>query len=246
MRFYAIGDIHGQLGKLDDAHREIARDRERTGDGAAEVIHLGDLVDRGPDSRGVIQYLMDGIARGEPWRVLKGNHDRMFSDFVREAREDPRLFSGLHYLHASIGGAATLQSYGVVRGLLSRRRDLATAATEAVPEAHLDFIDGLPLFIRAEELLFVHAGIRPGVALEDQEEEDLIWIREGFLDDDTDHGHLVVHGHTPVDEVTHYGNRVALDTGAGFGGPVTAVVFEGREAWVLSNGERQALSPVQP
>jgi len=245
MRIYAIGDIHGQLAKLDDAHAAIRADRARTGDRDAPVVHLGDLVDRGPDSRGVIDYLADGIARGEPWRVLKGNHDRMFSDFVEAAKQDTRLRAGLTYLHPNIGGLATLASYGVHRGFLKRERDLAERAAAAVPPSHLAFLADLPLFYRAGELLFVHAGIRPGVALDDQIEDDLVWIRDPFLDDTTDHGFLVVHGHTPVEKATHFGNRVALDTGAGFGGPVTAAVFEGRDAFVLENGGRRALEPVQ-
>ncbi|MDJ1008240.1 MAG: metallophosphoesterase [Paracoccaceae bacterium] len=243
MRFYAIGDIHGQLEKLKAAHLRIEADRQRIRDEWAPVIHLGDLVDRGPDSRGVIEFLMAGIEGGAPWRVLKGNHDRMFAEFVREAKEDDRLFSGLSYLHPRIGGNETLASYGVTRGLLGRDRDLWRKAATAVPEAHLDFLEALPLFHHTAELLFVHAGIRPGIPLEDQEEDDLIWIRDGFLDDPTDHGVIVVHGHTPVDEATHFGNRVALDTGAGFGGPLTAAVFEGRRAAVLHDGGRIALTP---
>ena len=245
MRLYAIGDIHGQVGKLDAAHAEIRADRDRTGDDDALVIHLGDLVDRGPDSRSVIEYLMDVIGRGEPWKVLKGNHDRMFADFVRAAKEDPRLVVGQSYLHPGLGGPATLQSYGVIKGLLMRDRDVADRAAAAVPDAHVAFIEKLPLFHRTDDLLFVHAGIRPGLPLEDQVEDDLLWIREGFLDDDTDHGFLVVHGHTPVDEPTHYGNRVALDTGAGFGGPLTVAVFEAGEVHILRDGAREALTPIQ-
>ena len=246
MRIYAIGDIHGQLAKLDEAHREIGRDRDRTGDGDAPVVHLGDLVDRGPDSRGVIDYVMDGIGRGEPWQVIKGNHDRMFAEFVREAREDKRLWDGLSYLHDRLGGRETLASYGVVGGLLESKRTLAERAAAAVPERHLRFLEELPVFRQTEELLLVHAGIRPGVAMEDQTEDDLIWIRDPFLDDTRDHGRLVVHGHTPVDEAMHCGNRVALDTGAGFGGPVTAAVFEGRDVFLLRDGARTPLRPVQP
>jgi len=245
MRVYAIGDIHGQLVKLEAAHRAIRADRERTGDGEAPVVHLGDLVDRGPDSRGVIDYLLRGIAEGEPWRVLKGNHDRMFADFVEEAKQDTRLRAGLTYLHPNIGGLATLASYGVHRGFLKRECELAEKAAAAVPRSHLAFMADLPLYHRAGDLLFVHAGIRPGVPLEDQVEDDLVWIRGPFLDDPGDHGFLVVHGHTPVETATHFGNRVALDTGAGFGGPVTAAVFEGRDVFVLENGARRALEPVR-
>ncbi len=245
MRIYAIGDIHGQLALLDNAHREIAKDRARTGDQDAVVVHLGDLVDRGPDSRSVVDYLMKGMAAGEPWEVIKGNHDRMFAEFVRGAREDPKLFSGLTWMHPRLGGTATLASYGIVRGTLETKAALAKRAARAVPDEHLTFLENLPVFKQTVDLLFVHAGIRPGVLLEDQVEDDLIWIREEFLDDTRDHGRLIVHGHTPIEAATHYGNRVAIDTGAAFGGPLTTAVFEGRSVHILRDGTRYPLLPVE-
>lgn len=244
MRIYAIGDIHGQLSKLVDAHRLVLADREHTGDGDALVIHLGDLVDRGPDSKGVIEYIMHGIKTGAPWRVLKGNHDRMFSDFVRHAREDTKLWADLHWLHDRLGGTQTLASYGVVPKLLEKKASLARRAAAAVPLAHLDFIDALPVFHRTDDLFFAHAGIRPGVPLEDQSEDDLLWIRDEFLLDPISHGPLIVHGHTPVEVPEHHGNRVALDTGAGFGGPLSVAVFEGRDVYVLEEEGRRPLTPV--
>jgi hypothetical protein len=114
MRTYAIGDIHGQIGLLAKAHDSIARDRGLTGDAQAPVVHLGDLVDRGPDSRGVVEYLRSGIAQGQPWVVLKGNHDRMFAGYLSAIDwHDPGLRLELSYLNPRIGGAATLASYGV-------------------------------------------------------------------------------------------------------------------------------------
>jgi DNA-binding transcriptional LysR family regulator len=112
-------------------------------------------------------------------------------------------------------------------------------AVAAVPAAHRDFLAGLPLWHRSGEMLFVHAGIRPGVALEAQDETDLVWIREPFLSDPRDHGALVVHGHTTVDDPEHRGNRVCIDTGAGYGGPVTAIVTEGRDICVLTEAGRR-------
>lgn len=243
MRIYAIGDIHGQLSLLEGAHREISKDRERTKDNGAIVVHLGDLVDRGPDSRAVIDYLMNGISDGEPWEVIKGNHDRMFAEFVRGAKEDPRLFSGLTWMHPRLGGTATLASYGIVRGPLESKAALARRAVAAVPDSHLDFLERLPLYKQTDELLFVHAGVRPGIPLEDQSEDDLIWIREEFLEDTRDHGRLVVHGHTPIEAATHFGNRVALDTGAAFGGPLSVAVFEGRDVFLLQDETRYSLGP---
>jgi serine/threonine protein phosphatase 1 len=112
-----------------------------------------------------------------------------------------------------------------------------------VPDAHVAFLAGLDTVYCTDGVIFVHAGIRPGVALDQQAEQDLVWIREPFLSDTRDHGRLVIHGHTVVEEVTHYGNRINIDTGAGFGGPLAVIVIEGREAWRLSASGREALLP---
>lgn len=242
MRTYAIGDIHGQLGKLQAAHALIAAD----GAGPDDVIvHVGDLVDRGPDSRGVIDYLMAGQTRGEPWVVLKGNHDRMFAGFVgNPTYADPGLRSDLSYLHPKIGGGATLASYGVLN---AADRPLAPVWAEtqaAVPPAHVAWLLALPIRFARDEALFVHAGIDPDVPLADQVEDRLLWIREPFLSDTRDHGPLIVHGHTVVEQATHYGNRLNIDSGAAYGGPLSAVVIEGRDAWLLTPSGRLALSPV--
>jgi len=240
---YAIGDIHGHLEKLRQAHALIAEDRRRAGVAAAPVVHVGDLVDRGPDASGVIEFLIGGIGRGETWVALMGNHDRMFADFL--AGDDLRSeWDGFDWLRPSFGGAATLASYGVAP---TEGRSVAAIRAEAlarVPRAHREFVAGLPLWYRAGEAVFVHAGIRPGVPLEAQAEEDLVWIRAPFLFDTSDHGALIVHGHTPVEAATHYGNRLNIDTGAGFGRPLSAVAVEGRRAWLLTPEGRVALWPV--
>jgi serine/threonine protein phosphatase 1 len=244
MRTYAIGDIHGQLELLQDAHDKIARDRRRTGDAAAPVVHLGDLVDRGPDSRGVVEYLRTGQAAGEPWVVLKGNHDRMFRGFVADpAWQDPGLRSELSWLHPRLGGAATLASYGVRAAGDRPVAPVHAEAVAAVPREHLDYLDALPAHFLRGEVLYVHAGIRPGVAIEAQDETDLVWIRGGFLDDGRDHGVLVVHGHTALDAPRHYGNRVNIDSGAAYGGLLSAIVVEGRDVWALVDGGRVPLVP---
>jgi serine/threonine protein phosphatase 1 len=227
MRSYAIGDIHGQLGLLEAAHRRIEADRALTGDGAAPVVHLGDLVDRGPDCRGVIDFLLEGIAAGRPWIVLCGNHDRMFADFLADpAAHDPGLRRTFSWLHPQIGGAATLASYGVRSPADRRPVEVWADAVAAVPAAHRAFLAGLPLSQARGAAFFVHAGIRPGRPLAAQEATDLLWIRDAFLDDRRDHGALIVHGHTVVERPRHYGNRVNLDTGAAWGGPLTAAVIE--------------------
>lgn len=244
MRIYAIGDIHGQLDMLRAAHDRIAADRIACGDESAPVVHLGDLVDRGPDSRGVIDHLMRGIAGGAPWIVIKGNHDRMFLAFLRDgAIQDSGLRRELTWLHPPLGGDRTLESYGVRLRRWTTPRSAWDSAIRAVPEAHVEFLSALPLMHRTSDLLFVHAGIRPGVPIEDQVEDDLVWIRGPFLEDGRDHGVLIVHGHTPVTVAEHYGNRIDIDTGAGFGHPLTAAVFEGRDCFILTEDGRVPLPP---
>jgi serine/threonine protein phosphatase 1 len=240
MHLYAIGDIHGHLGLLRAAHDLIADDIARHGKGP--VIHLGDLVDRGPDSRGIIDHLMQGLAGGENWVVLKGNHDRMFRRFLRNPHEpEPGLRPDLGWLHPKLGGPDTLRSYGVENAGDRPTAKVHAEAVSAVPQAHLDFIASCPTLHLAGDCAFVHAGIRPGVPLDQQTETDLVWIREPFLSEVTSHGPLIVHGHTAIDAATHYGNRLNLDSGAAYGGPLSAVVIEGREAALLTPQGRQTL-----
>lgn len=246
MRAYAVGDIHGQRARLQAAHALIAADRAASGARAAPVVHVGDLVDRGPDSAGVIAFLLAGIAAGEPWVVVKGNHDRMFEGYLDDPFGAAGAFAPAHrWLNPGIGGAATLASYGLHAPADRPIRPVHAEAVAAVPAAHRAFLAGLPLVHRLGEVLFVHAGIRPGVPLAAQREDDLLWIRDAFLDDGGDHGPLVVHGHTPVTAPDHRGNRVNLDTGAGYGGPLTAVAIEGREVFLLGPGGRRRLAPPQ-
>lgn len=229
MRTYAIGDIHGHLELLKAAHERIERDDAAHG-GGGHIVHVGDLIDRGPDSRGVVDYLMRGQMAGRPWTVLKGNHDRFLPRLALQPEWiDPGLESGRHWLdHAGLGAGATLASYGITRDGRSHDEILADVH-RLVPKAHIAWLDQLPLTYQIPQALIVHAGIRPGVPIDQQTEQDLLWIRKGFLNDTTDHGILVVHGHTPVEAVTHFGNRLAIDTGAAYAGPLSAVVFDGDE-----------------
>lgn len=244
MRAYAIGDIHGHLALLQGVHALIARDMQDHG--PAPIVHVGDLVDRGPDSRGVVEYLRAGLAGGQDWVVLKGNHDRMFTRFLRDPHEaEPGLRAELSWLHPRLGGAATLASYGVRSAGDRPVAPVHADACLAVPQAHRDFLDSRPTWHRVGEAVFVHAGIRPGIAMPDQAETDLVWIRAGFLDDPRDHGALIVHGHTAIDTPTHYGNRVNIDSSAAYGGPLTAVAIEGRDVFLLTPDGRQPL-PVTP
>lgn len=258
---YAIGDIHGQKAMLDQALDLIIAD----GGSDAPVVFLGDYTDRGPDSRAVIDTLIAGRAAGRNWTFIKGNHDRFFTRFVREGREhDPRVRSGISWLNPRLGGTATLASYGIVgdpqfgrdpqsglelltgfdsAGRFMDIHSLMLAAQDRVPEAHLAFLETLPLTHETDDLIFVHAGLQMKLPLDWQDPEDLLWIREGFLDSPIDYGKLIVHGHTALDTPQHHGNRVNLDGGAGYGRPLVPAVFEGRDCWLLTGNGRMALRP---
>ncbi|UWR02587.1 serine/threonine protein phosphatase [Ruegeria conchae] len=237
---YAIGDLHGRVDEFDRALSLIERD----GGQDAEIVFMGDYVDRGPDSRGVIDRLIAGRDAGRRWVTLLGNHDRMFSWFLEDVpRHDPHMLVGYHWLHERLGGVETLQSYDVFFDQQTRLEDLHAIARGAVPVAHRMFLQGLVAMHQTPEIAFVHAGIRPGIPLSEQRENDLVWIRQSFHNHRGPHPKLIVHGHTPVDQATHYGNRINLDSGAGYGRPVGVAVFEGRDCWLLTDKGRVALLP---
>lgn len=239
---YAVGDIHGHFEKLRTAHALIEADKRAHPSDRATIIHIGDLCDRGPQSSKVIQYLSDGMARGEDWLVLKGNHDQMFLDFMDGGDgSNPRLSAGVNWLNATLGGKSTLASYGLKKSLLESNDAFMRRARSAVPEDHLEFLRRLPVWLRAEGKIFVHAGIRPGFPIEAQDEMDLLWIRDDFLWHFGDHEALIVHGHTPVEEPVHYGNRINVDTGAGWGNPLVPVALDGDRAFALREEGREEM-----
>ena len=240
-RIYAIGDIHGQRAMLEEALSRIERD------GGGRVVFLGDYVDRGPDSRGVIDLLARGQSEGRDWVFLKGNHDRFFEWFLHPdgPRFDPHLLVGYHWFHPAIGGVETVASYGITVPDRIRKTDLARQLRDVVPESHARFLRGLQLHHAQDGLFLAHAGIRPGVPLTAQSEEDLLWIRDAFHTDTSDHGALIVHGHTPVMAPERWSNRVNLDTGAGMGRALTTAVFEGGQVFILTPDGREPL-PVRP
>lgn len=236
-RIYAVGDIHGQLDMLRGVHAAILADLEASPCESWATLHIGDYVDRGPDSRGVIEYLVARAEAGAPDINLLGNHDRMFRRFLEKpGGRDPMLRRELHWLHPRLGGLATLRSYGLETPEEIGWEDEAlwrAPAKAAVPAAHLAFLAGLRDCFHWGGWFFAHAGVSPGLSLAMQDEDDLIWIREPFLKSRRDHGAVVVHGHTPVEEVEDHGNRIAIDTGAGYGGPLTCLVLEGEGARIL-------------
>ena len=244
MRIYAIGDVHGHLDKLREVHRQIARDQVDQGGGGETIVHCGDFVDRGPDARGVIDFLIDGQAAGRPFVTLLGNHDLMMLQFLRSDPGSKRFKDLQFWLRPKVGGRQTLASYGVTASPLRLARRIWADAVAAVPQAHIDFLERLTAPHVEAGCFFCHAGVRPGLPLEAQSLDDLIWIREPFLSDLSDHGMLIVHGHTPVEEVTHYGNRLDIDTGAGFGRALSAVVIEDDAVFRLTSDGRVPVRPV--
>jgi serine/threonine protein phosphatase 1 len=228
VRVYAIGDIHGRLDLLDRLLRMIDEDDAAREPARTELIFLGDLVDRGPDSVGVIERL---LALSETGRVryLMGNHEEVF---LRAVGGDLRA---LRFL-VRIGGRETLLSYGVseqeYRGL--DFDELMALLQEKVPPSHVAFLSAFENMIEVGDYLFVHAGLRPGIAVEDQKTSDLCWIREDFLSHRDSFGKMVVHGHSITEEIDERPNRIGIDTGAFASGRLTAIGLESDQRWYLS------------
>jgi len=222
-RVYAIGDIHGRADLLSDIMQRISRDSNAAPPVRETIlVFVGDYVDRGPDSAGVIDKLLT-LTRGDGYttHLLKGNHEVMFLDFLAE----PAAF----FQWAMNGGVSTLESYDLDTAAVPEDRPerLRHMALEAIPDAHLKLLRGLKTSVVVGDYMFVHAGVRPGVPLDAQLEHDLIWIREPFLDYEGELGKLVIHGHTPVQEPDIRANRIDIDTLAWRSGTLTALVLEG-------------------
>lgn len=229
---YVIPDIHGHKAKLEGALALIKAEAGQD----ARIVFLGDLVDRGPDSCGVIQAVIDGQAAGRDWTVLRGNHDQMFLDYLSLTGSPVTPELEVWFTHR--GGAETLASYGidVADGLPD-----FTTQPNPVPQAHLEFLAAMPLWHETDDLIIAHAGLRPGVPLEEQTPDDLMNIREPFHSDPRDFGKLVVHGHAAIEFPCHHGNRINLDGGAGWNRALHVAVFEGRECWLLDETGRKPL-----
>jgi serine/threonine protein phosphatase 1 len=215
-RIYAIGDVHGCLDRLTALHHAIADDLKNRPVPKATLVHLGDYIDRGPDSAGVISWVFSTASPpGITETVnLLGNHEDMFL-----AALDSRTREAVTVWHMN-GGGASLASWGIGPDVdppdwLAR-----------IPPKHIQFIRGLSLTYRAGPYLFVHAGVRPSIALNAQKREDLLWMRWPFLSSTEDFGAVIVHGHTPSAQPEIRGNRIGIDTGAVLGGRLTCAVLE--------------------
>ncbi len=216
---YAIGDVHGRIDLLEEAEEKIADLTARKGRGL--VVLLGDYVDRGPNSKAVLERLTSP-PNGNFERVcLCGNHDDVMAKFCASPLQN------LNWLQ--FGGGETLRSYGIdisqYKLDAANEPELVEQLTASIPQKHLDFLADAPVALEMGKLLFVHAGIAPGIALEDQRDRDLMWIRQPFIADGPKLDINVVHGHTPFDEVDIGPNRVGIDTGAYATGKLSVIYF---------------------
>jgi serine/threonine protein phosphatase 1 len=220
---FALGDVHGRSDLLAALLQEIGLDLA-IGAGAATLVFVGDYVDRGPDSRGVLDQLLSLRARGLGALVfLRGNHDQMLLDFLADPATGPQWMS--------VGGSATLTSYGLAPPGPSADPaawgSIARVFADALPPAHRVFLEDLQLFHRAGDYVFAHAGVRPGRPLEKQTARDLLWIRQAFLSGRRPLPWTVVHGHTPCERVHADLRRIGIDTGAYATDVLTALRLEG-------------------
>lgn len=228
-RIYAIGDIHGRY----DLLRLLL---DRVGEHAQalppadslHIVFLGDLVDRGPDSAKVVEFLYDLTQSTDQAVVLMGNHEEaMLKSIEGDASTLKRWLA--------VGGAETLESYGLqLPDPRDDGRKYIRYLQSALPAQHMRWLRNLPLTAQSGDYFFCHAGVRPGVPLARQSREDLLWIRDDFVDDDTDHGSVIVHGHTIERTVTMRENRIGIDTGAYCHGVLTALYLEDDQRMVIS------------
>lgn len=223
-RAYAIGDVHGRLDLLLDLLEQVERDNAARGSAKTYLVMLGDLVDRGPNSRGVLEFFAEHSPQWARVIHIKGNHEEYMADVLAGA-------SDLVPQWLAYGGQECVESYGLSRAwtLNATPEVIAEQLSRSVPPSHRALLDNMVDTLRLGDYLFVHAGIRPGVPLDEQSQRDLRLIRDGFLDDRTDHGMVVVHGHTIVEHPEVHSNRIALDTGAYKTGCLTALRIEGAE-----------------
>jgi serine/threonine protein phosphatase 1 len=228
-RIYAIGDIHGRRDLLDDLLARIDADDAARAPVQTQIIFLGDLIDRGSDSRGVIERLIQLHEASGNVRLLTGNHEELL---IRVYEGDKRATSLFH----RVGGRETMLSYGMSEADYDAvdLSELAELIPNHVPIEHINFLKSFDDWIQAGDYLFVHAGIRPGLTIEEQETSDLRWIRREFTEHKGEFSHMVIHGHTITEGVDEQRYRIGIDTGAFATGKLTAIGIEGSERWFLS------------
>lgn len=227
MRVYAVGDIHGRIDLLELLLDKIDRDIAARPGPRPVHIFLGDYVDRGPGSREVLQRLIDR-SRSNETVTLKGNHETFPLEFLKR----PAVLAEWR----NFGGLQMLLSYGLQPSMnpdMAEQIELAQKFREVLPPSHLTLLATMPHSFTLGDFFFVHAGVKPGVPLEKQAEEHLLWIKQEFLLSDDDHGKMIVHGHTPVAEPDFHPNRINIDTGAYATGKLTCLVIEGDHTVIL-------------
>lgn len=227
-RVYAVGDVHGCLDLLDQLLAAIDTDDAEREPAATTLIFLGDLVDRGPDSAGVVERVRQRAGAGVDVRLLLGNHEEIF---LAALDGDPKALR----LFCRVGGRETALSYGIAAEGYERTsyEDLAVLLADAVPPEHRVFLAGGTDMEVIGDYAFVHAGVNPGRTLEEQRGADLRWIRDPFLDHRKELEKVVVHGHTIADEVEFRPHRIGVDTGAYLSGRLSAVALEGDRTWTI-------------
>lgn len=228
-RIYAIGDVHGRIDLFGRLIEMIESDMLARGPAEGWIVILGDIIDRGPDSAELVDLMRTFVDTTLNITILKGNHEAIAVAALRG--EAVAMRQWLAY-----GGDAALMSWGASEAILfGDDIDAIMAEAQArVPAEVIDWLDALPLTLTAGDYLFVHAGVRPGVPIEAQEADDLLWIRGDFLDSRADHGAMIVHGHTSAAEAQLKRNRIGIDTGACWTGRLTALGLEGEARWFLS------------
>ena len=232
---YAVGDVHGRRDLLDGLLTAILQDViARPGDGGTRpvLLFIGDLIDRGPNSREVVDAVLELRAhRALEVRVLKGNHEQLALEFLRDPQD------GVAWL--DLGGRQTLASYGVPLGPIDRLAETRDAFEAALGPAHLQLLRSMELYVEIGGYVFVHAGLRPGVAMHAQQERDLLWIREPFLTAEAQRfDRVVVHGHTPG-EVRLSGQRICIDSGAYYSGSLTCLRLEGETQRLITYAQKR-------
>lgn len=233
LRVYAIGDIHGRRDLLDELLDRIVEDDRKRGAADTHIVFLGDLMDRGPDSAGVIERALElSQTLGEKVHFLMGNHEEVYLGAAKGEEKLVRFF-------CKIGGRETILSYDITPEEYNAldMEQLAARMPTLIDQRHVDFVSGFKNRIVMGDYAFVHAGVRPGIAIEDQRPKDLRWIREDFIVDETPHDKMIIHGHTITDDVEECSNRIGIDTGAYMSGMLTALALEGGERWYLKTGQ---------
>lgn len=228
-RAYVVGDIHGRLDLLEDLLAKIHAELQHRPSPNTLLVFVGDLIDRGPSSAQVIERLRTYSRPNIQTVFLLGNHEEVL---LRILKGDTSLVASW----LQFGGLQCLQSYGLditrIRGRPAEK--VIELAISHVPPSHIKFLESFVDSCRFGDYLFVHAGIRPGVELDSQLQSDLRWIRDPFLTDESDHGFVVVHGHTISNDVDERHNRIGIDTGAYRTGVLTSLAIEGGDRWLLN------------